>query len=48
LVVRACLTGSQSPLHLVEAQAVQGGQVKATATGKFLETPDALRILEQP
>jgi uncharacterized protein (TIGR00369 family) len=37
LVVRACVTRSQAPLHVVEAQVIQDGQVKAKATGKFME-----------
>jgi uncharacterized protein (TIGR00369 family) len=39
LVARAHITRSQAPLHLVEAQIVQDGQVKAKATGKFMERP---------
>ncbi len=35
--VRAHVSRSQSPLHVVEAEVVQGGKVKATATGKFME-----------
>lgn len=37
LVVRAHIGRSQSPLHIVEAEIVQEGQVKAKAQGKFLE-----------
>lgn len=38
-VVRAHITNSQTPLHIVEAQVIQAGQVKAKATGKFMEKP---------
>jgi len=38
-VVRAHITRSQAPLHIVEAQIVQDVQVKAKATGKFMERP---------
>ena len=37
LLVRANITRSQSPLHIVEAGIVQAGQVKAKAQGKFME-----------
>ena len=37
LLVRASITRSQSPLHIVEARIVQAGQVKAKAQGKFME-----------
>ena len=39
LVVRAHITRSQDPLHVVEAEIVQDGQIKAKATGKFMERP---------
>jgi len=39
LTVSAHVTRSQAPLHIVEAQIVQDGQVKARATGKFMERP---------
>lgn len=39
LVVRAHITRSQAPLHVVEAEIVQDGQIKAKATGKFMERP---------
>jgi len=39
LVVRAHITRSQAPLHIVEAQIVQDGQIKAKASGKFMERP---------
>jgi uncharacterized protein (TIGR00369 family) len=35
--VRAHVSRSQSPLHVLEAEIVQGGLVKAIATGKFME-----------
>ena len=38
-VVRAHINRSQAPMHIVEAQIVQAGQVKAKATGKFMERP---------
>lgn len=47
--VFARLTRSQAPLHVVVAELTQGGQVKAIATGKFMEmkppapSPAALR-----
>lgn len=37
LTVSAHVTRSQMPLHIVEARIVQDGQVKARATGKFME-----------
>ena len=37
LLVRASITRSQSPLHIVEAKIIQAGQVKAKAQGKFME-----------
>ena len=40
LTVRAWLTGSYGPLFRLEAELVQGGQVKATATGKFMAAQD--------
>jgi uncharacterized protein (TIGR00369 family) len=46
LVVRAHITRSQVPLHIVEAQVVQDGQVKAKATGKFMELPNGHRAPE--
>jgi acyl-coenzyme A thioesterase PaaI-like protein len=39
LVVRAHIVRSQAPLHIVEAQIIQNGQVKAKASGKFMERP---------
>ena len=39
VVVRAHINRSQAPLYIVEAQIVQAGQVKAKATGKFMERP---------
>lgn len=40
LMVRAHISRSQTPLHIVEAHIVQTGQVKAKAVGKFMESPD--------
>ncbi|MFP4054653.1 MAG: PaaI family thioesterase [Phycisphaerae bacterium] len=37
--VRAWQTRSQSPLHVLSAEIVQAGQVRATAAGKFMERP---------
>jgi len=37
--VRARIRRSSSRLHLLEAEIVQNGQVKATATGKFMKQP---------
>ena len=36
-IVRARIDESSPPLHVLEAQIVQDGQVKATACGKFME-----------
>jgi hypothetical protein len=38
-VMRASISRSQARLHIVEAQIVQDGQVKAKAIGKFMERP---------
>ncbi len=35
--VRAWIERSSPPLHVLKAEVVQGEQVKATATGKFME-----------
>ena len=50
LTVRAWLTGSYGPLFRLEAELVQGGQVKATATGKFMaaQDPDRQTIATSP
>jgi len=40
--VSARIERSSHPLYLLEAQIVQAGQVKATATGKFLDQPQLL------
>jgi acyl-coenzyme A thioesterase PaaI-like protein len=40
--VSARIKRSSHPLYLLEAQIVQAGQVKATATGKFLDQPQLL------
>ena len=37
--VRAWIVQSASPLYIVKAEVLQGGQVKATATGKFMRQP---------
>lgn len=37
LVVRAHITRSQSPLYVVDASIEQAGQLRATATGKFMD-----------
>lgn len=37
LTARAWMTGAHKPLYEVRAELVQQGQVKATATGKFME-----------
>jgi len=37
LLVRARITQSQMPLHVAEAELVQDGRVKATATGMFMK-----------
>ena len=39
LTVSGHVTRSQTPLHIVDAQIIQEGQVKAKATGKFMERP---------
>jgi hypothetical protein len=38
MTVRAWLTESHRPLHLLQAELRQDGRVKATALGKFMET----------
>jgi acyl-coenzyme A thioesterase PaaI-like protein len=40
--VSARIERSSYPLYLLEAQIVQADQVKATATGKFLDQPQLL------
>ena len=37
VTAQAHIAWSQTPLHILEAQIVQGGRVKAKATGKFME-----------
>jgi len=39
LLVRAHIVRSQAPLHIIQAEAIQNGQVKAKAVGKFMERP---------
>jgi acyl-coenzyme A thioesterase PaaI-like protein len=36
-IVRARIERSSPPLHLLKAEVVQGEQLKATASGKFME-----------
>ena len=45
LVVRAHITRSQPPLHIVEAEIVQEGQVKAKASGKFMERDNGSGVI---
>ena len=40
--VSALIERSSHPLYLLKAQIIQGGQVKATSTGKFLDQPQLL------
>jgi len=40
--VRAWVERSTRPLHILKAEVVQDGQVKATASGKFMDLPDRL------
>ena len=44
--VRAWIDRSSPPLHVLKGEVVQGAQVKATATGKFMEQdePAAVRL----
>jgi acyl-CoA thioesterase FadM len=39
LVVRAHMASSRTPLYVTEAEILQDGQVKAKATGKFMDRP---------
>jgi len=50
MTVRAWLTGSYGPLFRLEAELVQGGQVKASATGKFMaaQDPDRRTLATSP
>jgi len=43
LTVTARITRRAEPLFLVEAELTQAGQLKAKATGKFMETPGGPR-----
>lgn len=45
LLVKARITRSQPPLHVVEAEIVQDDQVKARASGKFMKRGGAGGIL---
>ena len=38
LIARARVSYVREPLHVVEAELIQDGEVKATAIGKFMET----------
>ena len=40
LIARARIQYSRPPLHVVESELVQDGQVRAKAVGKFMEKPD--------
>ncbi len=46
--VSARIERSSHPLYLMEAKIVQAGQVKATATGKFLDRPELLIRSRRP
>lgn len=41
-VVRAWIERSSPPLHLLKAEVLQDGQLKATALGKFMEQADSV------
>ncbi len=43
LTVRARIARRSEPLFVAEAELTQAGQVKATATGKFMQTPEGTR-----
>lgn len=44
-VVNARINRESYPVYCLEAEIVQGGQVKATAQGKFYDQPDLVEIL---
>jgi acyl-coenzyme A thioesterase PaaI-like protein len=46
--VSARIERSSHPLYILEAQIIQAGQVKATATGKFLDQPQLLIQSRRP
>jgi len=46
--VSARIERSSHPLYILEAQIVQAGQVKATATGKFFDQPQLLIQNQRP
>ena len=46
--VSARIERAYHPLYLLEAQIIQAGQVKATATGKFLDQPQLLTQCRRP
>lgn len=41
VVVRARIVDSRTPLYATEAEIIQNGQVKAKATGKFMDRPSS-------
>lgn len=45
LMVRANIIQSQSPLHIVEAQIIQEGRVKAKAQGKFMDRDNGSGVM---
>jgi uncharacterized protein (TIGR00369 family) len=47
--VRAWMDGGTPPLHVLKAEVVQDGQIKATACGKFMERSDLMveRLLDE-
>jgi uncharacterized protein (TIGR00369 family) len=46
--VRPWIDRSRSRLHVVKAEFIQNGQVKATAVGKFMKQPPPTRSNEEP
>lgn len=40
LLARARIQSSRPPLHVVEGELVQDGQIRAKAVGRFMEKPD--------
>lgn len=44
LTVTAKITRRTAPLFIVEAELTQAGQLKAKATGKFMETPEGPKM----
>jgi acyl-coenzyme A thioesterase PaaI-like protein len=39
-IVKAWIKSNSNTLYILEAEIVQGGQIKASATGKFVSKPD--------